>query len=58
MACAVGRVEDLVVEDREVQGETKADGVSWGKVGLGNIGGILSGTVSQSGHSRWGTNQK
>ena len=27
MACAVGRVDDLVVEDGEVEGESEADGV-------------------------------
>ena len=43
VACAVGRVKDLVVEDREVQGETKADGVSGGEIGLGNVGGVLFG---------------
>lgn len=43
VACLVGRVEDLVVEDREVQSETKADGVSGREVGLGNLGGSLVG---------------
>lgn len=46
VACAVGRVEDLVVEDGEVQGETKADRVGRGKVGLGNIRGVLDSGVN------------
>ena len=41
MACTIRRVKNLVVEDGEVQGETKADGVSRGEVGLGNVGGVL-----------------
>ena len=41
MACAVGGVEDLVVEDREVEGKSKTDGVSWGELGLGNVGSTL-----------------
>jgi hypothetical protein len=43
MASLVGRVEDLVVENGEVQGETKTDGVSGGKVGLSDLGGSLVG---------------
>ena len=39
LASLVGRVEDLVVEDGEVKGKTKADGVSGGKV----LGSDLSG---------------
>ena len=38
VARLVGRVEDLVVEDREVQGKTKADGVSGCEVSLSNFG--------------------
>lgn len=34
-------VQDLVVEDGEVEGETEADWVGWCKVGLGNFGGVL-----------------
>ena len=30
MAGAVGRVEDLVVEDGEVESEAETDGVGWG----------------------------
>lgn len=41
MAGTVGGVEDLVVEDREVEGETETDGVCRGQVGLGNIGRVL-----------------
>jgi hypothetical protein len=46
VAGTVWGVEDLVVEDGEVQGKTQANGVSGGKIGLGNIGGILSYTIS------------
>lgn len=42
VACTIGGVEDLVVEDGEVQGKTQANGVSGSEVGLGNIGGALS----------------
>lgn len=41
MACAIGRVQDLVVEDGEVQSETKADGVRRGEISLGNVGSVL-----------------
>lgn len=41
VASAVGRVQDLVVEDREVQGQTQADGVGGGELGLSNVGGRL-----------------
>jgi len=41
MARTVWRVQDLVVEDREVEGQAKTDGVCWGKLGLGNVGSIL-----------------
>ena len=41
MAGAVGRVEDLVVEDGEVEGQTQADGVSGRQLGLGDLGGGL-----------------
>ncbi len=43
MASLVGRVEDLIVEDREVQGQAKTDRVSRGEVGLGHLGGVLVG---------------
>jgi hypothetical protein len=41
VARAVGRVQDLVVEDGEVQGKTQADGVRRGELGLSNIRGAL-----------------
>ncbi len=41
VASTVGRVQDLVVEDREVQRQTQTDGVSGGKLGLSNVGGRL-----------------
>ena len=41
MASLIRRVEDLVVEHREVESKTEADGVGRGKLGLGNIGGVL-----------------
>jgi hypothetical protein len=43
MAGLVGRIEDLVVENGEVEGKTKADRVRRSKVGLGNLGGSLVG---------------
>lgn len=43
VAGLVGGVQDLVVEDREVQGETKTDGVGGGEVGLGDLGSGLVG---------------
>ena len=41
MAGTVGRVEDLVVKDGEVKGETETDGVSGSELSLGNVGGVL-----------------
>jgi hypothetical protein len=41
VAGAVGGVQDLVVEDREVEREAEADGVGWGELGLGDVGGVL-----------------
>jgi len=41
MACLVGRVQDFIVENGEVKGETKTDWVCWRKVGLGNFGRVL-----------------
>ena len=38
MASLIGSVEDLVVEDGEVKGQTQADGVGGGKVGRGDFG--------------------
>lgn len=43
MASLIGCVQDLVVEDGEVQGKTKADGVGRRQLGLGNLGGGLVG---------------
>lgn len=43
MACSVGGVQNLIVEHRKVQGKTKADGVGGSKLGLGNIGSVLTG---------------
>ena len=43
MASTVGAGEDFVVEDGEVEGETKTDGVRGSKVGLRNLGGGLVG---------------
>lgn len=43
MAGAVGRVENLVVKDREVEGQTQADGVRGRQLGLSNLGGGLVG---------------
>jgi hypothetical protein len=43
VASLIRGVEDLVVEDGEVQGETQADGVSGRQLVLGNIGGSLVG---------------
>ena len=41
VAGLVGGVENFVVEDREVEGQAKADGVGGCKVSLGNIGSVL-----------------
>lgn len=41
VASAVRRVQDLVVEDREVKGKAKTDGVGRSKLGLCNVGSIL-----------------
>lgn len=38
MTGLIGRVQDLVVEDRKVQGETQSNGVGWGEIGLSNFG--------------------
>jgi len=45
MACAIWRVQDLVVEDREVEGQAETDRVSGSKLGLRDIGSVL-GVVS------------
>jgi len=41
VASAIRRVEDLVVEDGEVEGEAETDGVGRSELGLGNVGGVL-----------------
>ena len=41
VACTVGAVEDLVVEDGEVEGKSEADGVGGSQAGGGNLGGGL-----------------
>jgi len=41
VACAIWGVENLVVEYREVEGETEADGVGRCQVGLCDGGGSL-----------------
>lgn len=41
MASTVGRVQNLVVENGEVESQTQADGVSRGQLGLGDIGSAL-----------------
>lgn len=43
MARLIRRIEDLIVEDREVQGETKTDWMRGSKVSLSDFGGILVG---------------
>jgi hypothetical protein len=37
----VRRVQDLVVENGEVEGQAETNGMSWGELSLCNIGGIL-----------------
>ena len=46
MASLIGRVEDLVVENGEVEGESETDGVGRGEFGLSDIGGVLINLVS------------
>ena len=41
MASLVRRVEDFVVEDREVEGQPKTDGVGGSKLSLSDLGGAL-----------------
>ena len=57
VASAIGRVENLVVKDREVERQAQANGVGGGKLGLGDIGGALYGVRewSANGMARmWG----
>ena len=41
MKWEVDRVEGVKLEDGEVEGETKTDGVGRGEISLGDIGGVL-----------------
>jgi len=41
MARLIRRVQDFIVEYGKVESETEADWVSWCKISLGNLGGIL-----------------
>jgi len=41
VAGLVGRVEDLVVKDGEVERKTKTDWVGWSQLGLSDLGGSL-----------------
>jgi len=49
VACTVGRVQDLVVEDRKVECKSQADWVSGRELSLGDIGGVLVSLVGSSG---------
>lgn len=60
VASLVWGVQDLIVEDGEVEGKTKADGVCWGKVSLSNFGshlvslkGLVSGLLSLVANSKF-----
>lgn len=46
VASTVGRVQNLVVENGEVEGESKTDRVGWGEFGLSDIGSVLIDLVS------------
>jgi len=41
VACLIGRIQDFIVENREVKSKTKTDWVCWRKVGLSNFGCIF-----------------
>ena len=41
MASLIRRVQDLIVENGEVKGQTQADWVGWCKIGLCNFSGVL-----------------
>jgi hypothetical protein len=49
LACAIRRVQNLIVKDREVKSKTKADGMCWGKVGRGDSTGSLVSIKGRSG---------
>ena len=54
VASTVRRVQDLIVENGEVKGETKADGVGGGQVGLSNIGSVLNAvSIARQEHASW-----
>ena len=61
MASLVGRVEDLVVEHREVEGQTKADWVRWSELSTSDLGcslvclkGLVRGLLALIGRSKLG----
>jgi hypothetical protein len=41
LASLVRSIEDLIIEDRKVEGQAETDGVCWGKIGVGDLGGSL-----------------
>ena len=41
MTRAVGRVQDLIVEDREVEGKSEADRMGRGELSLSDVRGVL-----------------
>jgi hypothetical protein len=41
MACLIGSIEDLIVEDGEIKGQAKSDRVRWSQVSLSNLSGSL-----------------
>lgn len=41
MASLIGRIENLIVKDGEIKGQTKADWMSRCEIRLGNLRGIL-----------------
>ena len=41
MTSLIWRVENLVIEDREIEGKTETDGMSWSKVRLCDFGSVL-----------------
>ena len=49
VASLIGGVQDFVVEDREVKGESETDGVGRGKVSGGDLGGSLVGLQREVG---------
>jgi hypothetical protein len=46
VAGAVGRVENLVVKDGKVEGETQTNGVRRRELSLSDVGGVLDEIVS------------